>query len=60
MNEILTELKAYRAEAFCECGGKFVPSGVALLTNPPKYPHYCNKCNAKDVFPNTYPKVVYK
>lgn len=37
------------------CGGKFLPIGIALLSNPPQYPHVCDTCGAKKTFKSRYP-----
>lgn len=54
--------KRFKAEpfvvrAYCDCGGEFfrdVNAGV-LMSNPPKYVHYCNTCSKKEIFKDAYP-----
>lgn len=40
-----------------KCGTNMVPAGQAYLTNPPRYPHICPKCGARDTFSETYPVI---
>lgn len=40
------------------CGGEFNPTGISLMSNPPQYPHVCNKCGKEETsrgfkFPRT-------
>ena len=60
MAEIKTEVKTYQIDYVCdECGcGYLRPTGEALLTHPPKYPHKCKTCGFKKTFKNKYPTVV--
>ena len=39
--------------------GVMLPTGLALLTNPPKYIHKCNSCGEVLNFLCTYPKIAY-
>lgn len=44
-----------------ECGyGHMLPSGMMLLSNPPKFPHECNKCGATQTFNTKYPETVFR
>lgn len=54
------EVKVVKVIAKCECGGEFEPTGMKYMTNPPQYPHKCNKCEKKEQFRCTYPKIEYE
>jgi len=43
----------------CECGGEMKPTGVCLTSNPPQYPHVCNKCGTNVTYYVTYPEIRY-
>ena len=60
MKERKTEVKAYLVKAYCDCGGEFKPTGVTLMINPPRYPHVCEKCGAKETFNSRYPEIQYR
>ncbi|MFW6311365.1 MAG: hypothetical protein ACOC1K_03930 [Nanoarchaeota archaeon] len=34
------------------------PTGVVLTTQPPQYPHKCNKCNYEQTYQVRYPYIV--
>jgi hypothetical protein len=50
MKEKRTEVRTYVVRLMCEkCdGGEMLPTGIALMSSPPKYPHKCNKCGHED------------
>lgn len=51
-------VETYKIELVCEeCGiGTMLPSGMALMSSPPKYPHKCSECgHAITVEGATYP-----
>lgn len=57
------ELKTFIVRYFCDpCskkgGGEYLPTGIALLTNPPQYPHKCNRCGNVQNFNKRYPETV--
>lgn len=63
MPENLQELKTYHVTYICDkCGeGEMVYGGICLATNPPQYPHECNKCQNKQTFWDVhYPCKAYK
>lgn len=40
----------------CKLGNMVVnPNAYVLATNPPQYEHICDKCGAKEYYPNVYP-----
>jgi hypothetical protein len=42
------------------CGeGNMKPTNMVLTSNPPQYPHVCDKCGATQTFCRTYPYVRY-
>ena len=57
------EVKTYKVYAYCpECGGLMVPDlgGNILLTNPPKWPHFCTSCGYQVALSEVYPKTEYE
>ena len=56
-----TQVKVFREELFCECGGTMTPSGMPLTTKPPQYPHVCEKCGKSEIVSGeTYPRIVFE
>lgn len=44
----------------CECGGKFLPTGICFTVNPPLYQHKCTDCDRMENISNkTYPYIEY-
>jgi len=41
------------------CDGEMKPSGQGLMTNPPQYPHHCEKCLRVESASTTYPRIAY-
>lgn len=65
------ETKVYTEHMYCECGGemkmpetKFDGFGACVestvLTWPPRYFHYCNKCGKDKALDYIYPRIVYE
>ncbi len=52
-----TKCEVVTVELECdECGGTLVFTGTALLSNPPKFPHKCDKCGVvRNVWDRPYP-----
>lgn len=44
--EATNVVKVVTVGMMCPCGGKMVPTGVCLTSNPPQFPHVCAKCGA--------------
>lgn len=46
MKEKRIEVRTYVVRLMCDkCdGGEMLPTGVSLPSNPPQFPHKCNKC----------------
>ena len=45
----------------CECGGEMFSTGEVLLSDPPLYPHRCNKCwTIEQNHEETYPHIARK
>lgn len=40
--------------------GHFRPTGMMLLSDPPKWPHACAECGHQDIFDTKYPALVYR
>lgn len=57
MPEMKTRVKMYSVEYVCdECRkGVMQSTGITLTSNPPQYPHRCNKCGAEQTFMECYP-----
>lgn len=61
---------AYMVKAFCPtpeekyggiaCEGELVPDGQILLSNPPKFPHKCERCGATINLSERYPLIRYE
>lgn len=44
-----------------KCGeGKYRPTGVTLMSNPPKFPHTCTLCGDTHTFYKIYPCLEYE
>lgn len=55
-----TELKIFKVQMFCDCGGEMEPRGFALLSNPAEYPHKCALCGAEKTYKEQYPAIKYR
>jgi hypothetical protein len=60
MKEIKLPVYNYIVRATCECGGEFEPTGMVLMSNPPKYPHTCNKCGKEEIFVKKFPHYTFE
>lgn len=57
-HQITTHELDYRCDS---CGkGNLRPTGVMLLSDPPKWPHACTECGAQQTFDTKYPAFVYR
>lgn len=36
-----------------------LPTGIVLTSNPPQYPHRCDRCRAEETFAREYPCLEY-
>ena len=64
------ETKVYTEHMYCECGGEMKQqqsingSDMMVTTSlavwPPRYYHYCDKCNKCEGLTETYPRLVYE
>jgi len=45
----------------CE-GGEMKPTGICLTSNPPQYPHRCDKCGHEETVRGgrTYPRIKHE
>ena len=57
MTEVKTEVKTFRVKLKCDCGGDMIYNGMVLTSNPPLYPHICDKCEARVNRRNKYPMI---
>lgn len=61
MGEERVEAKQYIVIYKCECGGEMKHTGgvfmggEVFLSNPPKYPHKCDKCGERITLNKAYP-----
>ncbi len=57
MAEIKQEVRLYLVDCACdECHeGKMRSTGTCYTTNPPLYPHSCNKCGHVEMYDKIYP-----
>jgi hypothetical protein len=61
MTEITTVMVPVEIDKACAClSGRMRPTGAALMSNPPKYPHVCNRCGHKETFRVKYPHITHK
>lgn len=42
------------------CSGEMLPTGMALMSSPPQYPHKCNVCGVEVNQLVKYPKLDYR
>lgn len=61
MSREQTPLRTVRVDYRCDkCDtGHMRPTGVMLLSNPPKFPHRCTECDALQTFTEKYPTIQY-
>lgn len=54
-------LRPIRVDYRCDkCGeGHYRPTGIMLMSNPPKFPHACAHCGDSQTFTEKYPTVRY-
>jgi len=62
MSEKKQKIETYIVTYTCDlCKlGTMIPTGIVLMSNPPKYPHACGICKAEAVLAYRYPKHVYE
>lgn len=64
MSEERRLVETFEEDYLCdECHeGQMRPTGMALLTNPPSYPHRCNNdlCQHIQYFECHYPRMIYE
>lgn len=55
------EVKTYQTRYECDnCKeGELLPTGKMFMSNPPKFPHTCDKCGSEMIFNEKYPKLTY-
>jgi hypothetical protein len=60
--QVETIVLTVRVEQVCDkCKeGVMRPSGMALMSSPAKYPHFCTVCGAHENFNKTYPAIEYR
>ena len=55
-----TDVKTVRVSLFCdECGEEMLPTGEALMSNPPQYPHVCKNGHKVNIRRKTYPYIEF-
>lgn len=50
----------FRERLLCDCGHEMQADNIMLPTDPPKYPHSCEKCGSSGVFSHVYPRIVFR
>ena len=56
--EYKVEVRVYVVHYYCDkedCDGEMLSTGVMLTSDPPQYPHECNKCGESKTFDKVYP-----
>lgn len=55
-------IAAYSNDRVCDCGkGMMRPTGVAIMTHPPRFPHECNAgCGRAETLDREYPYLSYE
>lgn len=54
------EVKTFLVNYQCDLCGDVVEYRQLLLTEPPKFKHYCKRCNEEYIFNQKYPYTRYK
>jgi hypothetical protein len=61
MPERQREVLAYTIDYLCdECGEPMKQTGIALMSNPPIYPHVCKNGHTKTFRDKQYPHIDFK
>jgi len=62
MTEQIHPVEVSEVEYICpSCHtGRMLPSGLALMSNPPLYPHVCPNCNTTLNLQHRYPRLLYR
>lgn len=42
-----------------DCDGEMKPTGQCFPSNPPQYPHRCEKCQRQESASAVYPRIAY-
>lgn len=60
--EVEKEVRVLKIDFECpKCEAGFLrPTGAALMSNPPIYPHKCNSCEYVQSFKHSYPIIRYE
>jgi len=53
------EARTMITRLYCDCGGEMLPTGLALTSYPPQYPHRCQLCEKQTTRIDVYPRVEY-
>lgn len=58
MTEVEREIKKFRIDMQCECGGNFISTGTAQQVgeDPVTYAHFCAVCTTWRMFERSYPR----
>lgn len=59
MIETKTEVKTFKVNAQCDCGGELHNTGLMLKAYPPLYQHRCDWCKKLENLKAPYPRTVY-
>lgn len=61
--EIKEKVSTYFIHFYCDekqCAGLVAPSKLTVHTIPPKYQHFCTKCNKEYLLEYVYPRTIYE
>lgn len=54
------EVKTYRVDAYCKCGGKLKNMGHGITTLKTDWLHRCRDCGMEYWLDRTYPAIEYR
>lgn len=63
MTERRVEVKTFEVDYACDvdgCDGLMRPTGMSLMSHPPKFTHACTVCGARRAFDVRYPALIYR
>ena len=61
MAERIEFLETVRVTKLCDkCGGEMKQTGAIYMTDPPKYPHACIRCDNTVTYTKSYPAIEYR
>ena len=60
--QVEREMVPIEVDMMCDaCGLGFMrPTGITLLSSPPKYKHSCTNCHKEETYARVYPHIVHR